>query len=55
MIKVILRNGLIFLCMMNLDIELRRVVIVLEFFVLMILEKLLKHMMKIELVIISTI
>ena len=55
MIKVILSNGLFFLCMMNLNIELQRVVIVLEFFVLMILKKLLKHMMKIQLLIISAV
>jgi len=55
MIKVILRNGLIFLRMMNLDIELRRVVIVLEFFVLMILKKLLKYTIKITILIVSMI
>ena len=41
--------------MMNLKIELRLVVIVLEFFVLMILMKLLKHMIKTHLLIISVI
>jgi hypothetical protein len=49
MIKVILHNGLIFLRMMNLKIELQRIVIVLEFFVLMMLKKLVKHTTKIKL------
>ena len=41
--------------MMNLKIELRLVVIVFEFFVLMILKKLLKYMIKIHMLIICVI